>query len=903
MNEEEFSFDSAFRALTDFIPMRWQTRLYNRMLSGKLPKVVNIPTGLGKTSVIPIWLIALITGDRRRNSIVPRRLVYIVNRRTVVDQATDIVLKIRKRLLDPNFIEDPRLRQQLSILSQRLRGLTSNIDSNPLAITTLRGEVADNEEWKLDPARPAIIIGTIDMIGSKLLFSGYGDGRYHRAHHAGLIGQDSLVVHDEAHLTPAFSELLFQISELQRKNKEMRSILMMELSATPSSYGSEAMGLEPQDEDEPIVRERIHAEKTIYFHSIDEKEIVNKIAELANRYESLPSKVLIYVRFPETSRRVVDILKKQHGAASEQHIALLTGTIRGHERNMLVRENPVYLAFVDHKKRVERSMYLVSTSAGEIGVDFDADHIICDATTLDSIIQRLGRVNRCGGAGATGAPRHARVDIVVVEGKKASKDSLHDRIIRTNEILTRLPKTEDGGYSASSRNMLGLLSSISDSERIAAFSPKSVIKPLTDILVDSLSMSSANELLPGRPHIAQYLHGVTPEPLETFLVWRKELKILADIEESALEDWFRSCRIETHERLRERTDVVKKTLKDLLEEHRKKDPDKDFRVVVLDERGNATSNHLSKITQKEFDINYRTIVLPSELGGLTKEGMLSPDALDEAQDVAEISGAGKRRRERWLHIKSHDSSEWIKLMTGEEKPSPPEELWESERITLKEAPEISETPGESRFLVLLSEKERSSVEDPERAKFKQALDDHNQLVVHYIERISTALELNASLLSALVTAARLHDNGKRRPIWQLYAYNKNTTEPLAKSDRYQNPRLLGGYRHEFESMLDAMNDENVLNNPERDLILHLIAAHHGWGRPHFKPEASDPSSGLSTNERAIIFDVARRFSRLQRQYGPWTLAWLEALLKCADILASKYGGRAQIDDEQRGVEH
>jgi CRISPR-associated endonuclease/helicase Cas3 len=39
---------------------------------------------LGKTSIIPLWLIALATG-----AALPRRLVYIVNRRTVVDQATD----------------------------------------------------------------------------------------------------------------------------------------------------------------------------------------------------------------------------------------------------------------------------------------------------------------------------------------------------------------------------------------------------------------------------------------------------------------------------------------------------------------------------------------------------------------------------------------------------------------------------------------------------------------------------------------------------------------------------------------------------------------------------------------------------------------------------------------------
>lgn len=38
------------------------------------------------------------------------------------------------------------------------------------------------------------------MIGSKLLFSGYGDRRYgRRAHHAGMVGRDTLTVHEDAH--------------------------------------------------------------------------------------------------------------------------------------------------------------------------------------------------------------------------------------------------------------------------------------------------------------------------------------------------------------------------------------------------------------------------------------------------------------------------------------------------------------------------------------------------------------------------------------------------------------------------------------------------------------------------------------------------------------------------------
>ena len=54
------------------------------------------------------------------------------------------------------------------------------------------------------------------MIGSKLLFSGYGDGPYRRAHHAGLMGQDTLIVHDEAHLSLPFSDMLRSVAEEQQ---------------------------------------------------------------------------------------------------------------------------------------------------------------------------------------------------------------------------------------------------------------------------------------------------------------------------------------------------------------------------------------------------------------------------------------------------------------------------------------------------------------------------------------------------------------------------------------------------------------------------------------------------------------------------------------------------------------
>ena len=83
------AFDDLFRLVTGHAPFPWQKALFNKFMEGRFPKVCNIPTGLGKTSIIAIWLLALAHHvESGTLTDFPRRLVYVVNRRTVVDQAT-----------------------------------------------------------------------------------------------------------------------------------------------------------------------------------------------------------------------------------------------------------------------------------------------------------------------------------------------------------------------------------------------------------------------------------------------------------------------------------------------------------------------------------------------------------------------------------------------------------------------------------------------------------------------------------------------------------------------------------------------------------------------------------------------------------------------------------------------
>ena len=98
---------------------------------------------------------------------------------------------------------------------------------------------------------------------------------------------------------------------------------------------------------------------------------------------------------------------------------------------------PLFKSFVAHPQReaIEFSRFLVATSAGEVGVNLDADHLVCDLTTLNSMIQRLGRVNRLG---RDDADFVARVDVCVAPAKD---DDLGVRLDKTRSILESLPRS------------------------------------------------------------------------------------------------------------------------------------------------------------------------------------------------------------------------------------------------------------------------------------------------------------------------------------------------------------------------------------------------------------------------------------------------------------------------------
>lgn len=878
------TFESAFEALTDFTPLRWQRRLFNRLHAGKIPQICDIPTGLGKTSVIPLWLIALSRQAAGGSINLPRRLIYIVNRRTVVDQATTVVEQIRQRLLCPAGCDWVEYEPALRAIASSLQMLAHTPPL--LAVSTLRGELADNEEWKQDPARAAIIVGTIDMIGSKLLFSGYGDGRYNRAHHAGLIGQDSLIVHDEAHLTPAFSDLLKGVEKEQRKDCEPRPIHVMELSATQRSGREDdsieddsIIELDPEDESDSVVVERIDAMKRMRLHQCKEKQHrIRDIVNLACFHKDSQVRVLIYLRTPKDAQTVESRLSRK--LKSTERTSLLTGTIRGHERDGLATENPVYQQFLNRENGPpEETVYLISTSAGEVGIDIDADHMVCDMTTLDSMIQRLGRVNRCGGTG-----RKARVDVVWTKDDEQAKKG--SAVAKTYEILKDWThKSQQAGsiFNASPRNIRRLIQDLDGPEREDAFSPKPAIPPLSDILLDAWSLTSVNKMT-GRPEVARYLHGLTDDLPTTYIVWRKEISLFSryKVDERTLQEWFGACSVRSNERLRMHTEVLKSELKKLIVTHGKTNACPELSVVLLDESSQAKWTNLSELNEGEIDLQFKTVVLPTEAGGLGRHGTFDASVIEVASDVADSDIQGIRR-ERWVRR----SGEWRALIPGQGSG----QSWEERhRVALTSHEELetdlSAEDSTVELVLRMPEKELATA-SPDYAKMRQTLTEHTDSIVRHMKDMSERLYLEPHIESALVSAAWWHDRGKDREIWQRFARNATDDEPIAKSRSYLHSRALAGYRHEYGSLLDAMNDPTLYDNPDRELVLHLVAAHHGHARPHFGVRAFDKEKfTTSQNEQANV-KVMQHFGRLQKQFGRWGLAWLESLVRCADAQASQ----------------
>ena len=941
-------FSACFEQLTGHPPFRWQTRLFERLCTGDIPARCDIPTGLGKTSVLALWLLALAEQAAQSDAALtlPRRLAYIVDRRVVVDQATDEAERLLVKLL--HAPDGP-----LATVADALRSLAASPGGSPFELSTLRGALADNRRWSRDPARPAIIIGTVDMIGSRLLFSGYGGlGPYNRSQHAALLGQDTLVVLDEAQLAPAFASTLVEIEQRAKPGRAelAHPFQVMSLTATQprlqAGVDSEAeedppLGLEPADLEQDEVRARVQAPKTLSFAPSVPGEnaaaLARRMADEAIKLAGTAGAVVIFVDTVDLLDKIHDALGTAQTKVPETHRLRLNGQMRGHERDRFFRpggteEKLVYQTIRQrHKQRVGnlQPVFLLATAAGEVGINFNADHAVCNLVPLERMAQRLGRVNRFGDHPA------ARITVFAVDAPDEAEKKAREETRRRLSQLPSIPGPDGApapnAHSASPEALRAILKMDADAGGTAC-TPFSYPPPLDGARLDDWSMTSLPSKEFPRPQVSYWLRGISPDDAPAVRVaWREELRYASNAEDAT--DMAQTLPPLPRELVQL---PIGRAVKWLLARAKKHaaaiDPHRGQFAVVRPAAGEWTPHELKDFQEKErFEriIAGATIMLPTTFGGLSKDGLPDESADDKVPDVLEADdpdAPGREKLFRRVLLHGSPTSGWTThdLMAGPDFQSI--KTSSSLAESLRKAAEVFDGEAENRRYRLVRRKAvdlpdesldadedtavyrteyfASTVADLEaadgsddrsslRGKHPVMLSTHLKQAESFAGLIAARLGLPDAIRQAVIQAAAWHDLGKHRANWQRAvgniddADNPDPAKVWAKSPKLAVGRgSTQGYRHEFGSMMEAAEKLAAQPQPETDLILHLIAAHHGDGRPGFEAKAYDVPKYLAIQCREAAQEAELRFERLQRRFGWWGLAYLEALVKCADALAS-----------------
>lgn len=849
------SLSNWFKALTGFAPYNWQIQLFESFTSGNFPQYLSLPTGAGKTSVIPIWLLALAHAPL----VVPRRIVWIVNRRVVVDQATQEAEQIRENL------------EHLPELQQALAALCAGPDKK-LAISTLRGQRADNREWSDDASRPAIVIGTVDMIGSRLLFSGYGDSFKMRPRHAGLLGHDALLVNDEAHLTPAFAKLLETIEQFSRDPDyaRFRPFHTIRLSATQN--GASDLDLQPD-----VTATGSHfqtlwtASKRLTLHPVGTLKPDAEIANLAA--QATPgTRTIAFVRSPETAQEIARKLKREFPSLASR-VLLLTGEIRGHERDQLV-DRLRELGFMAKETPSPDSppAWLISTSAGEVGANFSCERLFTELDTADHLLQRFGRLNRFAEVSPCG-----EATVVYADGKAfdARNKDRNRTIEECLKYLKSLPEHPSGlgGFDISP----GVIH-----QNPPPRNAVEAIPPLAKLArhhVELWSQTTLHRDFNRKPEVASWLHGeVQDTEPDTEIVWRARVPELiqahrADVSSLVLDAYLEYCPIRPHERLKipTRTRLVK-----VLTQYFQA-CDSSLDAILVDRSGETHVVDLRSVLASDADrkadpsriLNFATLILPKGAIGLENGHLtaLAPSR-DDGRDY-DVSASGPEPRL------------WELILEEDEPPAEDPAGYRTAAVFPLCNPE---DPSEADMAALrIRVQTAPRVPEPMNNRTpKMYLDDHTAQVAKYANMLAAALGLEA-FIDTFHLAALHHDSGKRHPRWQYFA-NGSVDEPLAKSFGRTSPKRLQGFRHEFQSLAGL---EPVSTDA---LALHLVASHHGCARPGFPEDTFVLQESRDLNLRA-----SHRFAQLTRQFGPWALAWLEAAFHTADSLGSKYQQEVHLD--------
>jgi len=693
-------------------------------------------------------------------------------------------------------------------------------------------------DWDLQPEADAILIGTQDMLLSRALNRGYGLSRYRWPMQFALLNNDTLWVFDELQLMGVTVETSAQLNAFRKKLGLARDCYSWWMSATldakrlrtvdHAAFASSfpTLELSPEEKQSEPVKRRIACFKKLTPSTV----ALTKATE--NNYEKLLADAIFAAH--QTGTFTLVIINRV--ARAREIFRLLQKSTAKHPDT----ERPALALIHSRFRSGDRAKHtalltdraiphkiVVATQAIEAGVDVSAKTLLTELAPWSSLVQRFGRCNRAGEHTDPDSPATIHwIDIDPSDKNDLALPYEPEELVTARAALQSI--AEAGPTALSAINV----------------PPREVIRPV-------IRRKDFIELFDTTPDIAGHDLDISRyiregDDTDVQVAWRTFANGKAPANTDPLPTRAELCRVPVY------------ALNDFLKKEK-------AQVFVW--------NPLSHEWEAQRAVRPGAVcILSADVGGYD-------DALG-----------------------------WTADKKSRPTPLPPP----SDHASAAKADEAGY--GDTA---------------PAQSGRWQTIAEHTADVENQLDQILRKLDLAPDVVETLRGAARLHDIGKAHAAFQsmLVGDDRARREILwakspDKNTRCPRPLL----RHELASALALLAHPELIQAKNTDLVTYLVAAHHGKVRLSIRSlpgEETPPESGrrfargvwdddalpaiplsdgtvfpatrlsLACMELGSI-EAGKNPSWLARmialrdapELGPLRLAWLETLLRAADMRAS-----------------
>jgi CRISPR-associated endonuclease/helicase Cas3 len=539
-------FDVFFHALWNHDPFPWQQALAKRIVdNGRWPETLGLPTAAGKTAALDIAVYHLAAEAERQahSRRAPRRIFFVVDRRVIVDEAHERAEEIATKLAGAHTSS------QLAAIAERLR-YGRRLNADPLVTVVLRGGIYRDSHWVRDPSQPLICVSTVDQIGSRMLFRGYGVSIRARPIHAALTVHDALYLLDEAHLSNPFVQTL---ETVQRQVVAERALpgatavalatpfAVCKLTATPGE-SQECFTETAADREHPVLSRRwgtskpallslVKCQRNTQAMSAEEERAVERAncdrlveaaaaAALSLNRKDGANIVAVILNEVATARAVFRALKE-----ADEDAFLFTGRSRPFDRLHLLHgpeQLHSRLKAAPAKRTGATPCFIVATQCLEAGADYDFDALVTECASLDALRQRFGRLARSGRDQHGPAVILGRSDHIAT----GAEHFLYGKsLAKTWEWLNSAAKRQrhpngEGPVVDFAQTALAPILPVGDA-LLALLAPKPDAPVLLPAHLEAWSQT--NPAPYAEPEVSLFLHGPESRPADVQVVWRADL--------------------------------------------------------------------------------------------------------------------------------------------------------------------------------------------------------------------------------------------------------------------------------------------------------------------------------------------------------------------------------------------